>query len=78
MVREAKRINMKRFLDPNLPPKQLWRNLDVVGAKVTTDDNVIFSPDQLNNYFTKPQPITNNSSGSGFMSNSNNSSAHHP
>jgi hypothetical protein len=36
---------MKRFLDPNLPPKQLWQNFDVVGAKVTTDDNIIFSPD---------------------------------
>jgi hypothetical protein len=56
MVREAKRIYMKIFLDPNLPPKPLWRNLDVVGAKVTitTDDNTIFSPDQLNSYFTEP------------------------
>jgi hypothetical protein len=25
---------MKRILDPNVLPKQLWRNLDVVGAKV--------------------------------------------
>jgi hypothetical protein len=57
---------MKRFLDPNLPPIQLWRNLDVVSAKVTTDDNTIFSPDQLNSYFNEPQPITNNSSSSGF------------
>jgi hypothetical protein len=72
MVREAKRIYMKRFLDPNLPPKQLWQNFDVVGAKVTTDDNIIFSPDQFNSYFTKPQLITNINSSSGFVLNSNN------
>jgi hypothetical protein len=42
MVREAKKIYMKRFLDPNLPPKQLWRNIDVVGAKVTTDMIILF------------------------------------
>jgi hypothetical protein len=63
---------MKRFHAPNLPPKQLWRNFDVVGAKVTADDNIIFSPNQLNNYFTEPQPITNISSSSGFVFNSNN------
>jgi hypothetical protein len=72
MVREAKKIYMKKFLDPNLPPKQLWRNLDVVAAKVKTDDNTIFSPDQLNSYFTERQTITNISSSSGFVYNSNN------
>jgi hypothetical protein len=69
MIREAKKIYMKIFLDPNLPPKQLWRNLDVVGAKVTTDDNNIFSPDQRNSYFTEPQTITSISSSSGFVYN---------
>jgi hypothetical protein len=47
MVRKAKRIYMKRFLDANLPPKQLWRNLDVISAKVITDDNTNFHPISL-------------------------------
>jgi hypothetical protein len=32
MVIEAKRSYMKRYLNPNLLPKNLWRNLDEIGA----------------------------------------------
>jgi hypothetical protein len=46
---------MKRFLDPNLPMKTLWRNLDSVGAKNTTEKVLIFSSDQLNYFFTSTQ-----------------------
>jgi hypothetical protein len=38
---------MKRYLDHHLPTKTLWRNLDSVEAKTTTENEVIFSPDQL-------------------------------
>jgi hypothetical protein len=73
MVRKAKRIYMKRFLDPNLPSKQLRQSLDVVSAKITTDDFIIiYAPDQLNSYVIEPQFITNISSSSGFVYNSNN------
>jgi hypothetical protein len=34
---------MKRFLDPNLPAKKLWRNLDNVGMRETVDDNIIYT-----------------------------------
>jgi hypothetical protein len=33
LVRKSKRLYMKRFLDPNLPAKKLWRNLNIVGMK---------------------------------------------
>jgi hypothetical protein len=56
MVREAKRSYMKRYLNPNLPPKNLWRNLDEIGAKETADNNIIFTPDQLNTFFAAPRP----------------------
>jgi Reverse transcriptase (RNA-dependent DNA polymerase) len=61
MVREAKRMYMKRHLDPNLPPKKLWRNLDKIGAKDSADNNIIFTPDQLNTYFSTPRPSSSTS-----------------
>jgi hypothetical protein len=33
----------------------LWRNLDEIGAKETADNNIIFTPDQLN-FFAAPRP----------------------
>jgi hypothetical protein len=56
MVREAKRSYMKRYLNPNLPPKNLWRNLDEIGAKETSDNNIIFIPDQINTFFAATRP----------------------
>jgi hypothetical protein len=53
MVREAKRLYMNRFLDPNQPAKKLWQNLDSIGVKESTDNNnIMFTPDQLNNFLT--------------------------
>jgi hypothetical protein len=46
LEREAKRLYMKRYLNPNLPTKTLWRNLDSVGAKTATENELVFSPDQ--------------------------------
>jgi hypothetical protein len=34
---------MKRYLNPNLPPKNLWRSLDEIGAKEVADNNIIFT-----------------------------------
>jgi hypothetical protein len=48
---------MKWFLDPNLPDKKLWRNL---GMRETVDDNIIFTPDQMNTFFATPQTIRPN------------------
>jgi hypothetical protein len=48
---------MKRFLDPNLPAKKLWRNLDSVGMRETEDDNNIYTQDQLNTFFATPQTV---------------------
>jgi hypothetical protein len=56
LVREAKRQYMKKFLDPSLPSRLLWRNLDKIGAKNTTDNNILYTPDQLNDYFTSRTP----------------------
>jgi hypothetical protein len=48
---------MKRYLDPNLPTKtlSLWRRLDSVGAKTTKESELIFCPDQLNEFFKSTQ-----------------------
>jgi hypothetical protein len=48
LTREAKRLYMKRYLDPNLPTKTLWWNLDSVGAKTTIENKLILCPDQQN------------------------------
>jgi hypothetical protein len=44
MTRETKRLYMKQYLDPNLPTKTFWRNLDSVGAKTTTENELVFPP----------------------------------
>jgi hypothetical protein len=44
-------------LNPNLPPQNLWRNLDEIGAKKPADNNTIFTPDQLNTFFAAPRPV---------------------
>ncbi len=56
LIRNGEREYNKRFLDPTLPSKILWRNLGKVGVKETSQTSVIFSPDQLNNFFTIPRP----------------------
>jgi hypothetical protein len=46
---------VKQYLDPNLPTKTLWRNLGSAGAKTSTENELIFSPYQLNSFFTSTQ-----------------------
>jgi hypothetical protein len=48
---------MKRFLEPNLPAKKLWRNLDRVRMGETLEDNITYTPDQLNTFFATPQTV---------------------
>jgi hypothetical protein len=55
LIREAKRLYMKLYLDPNLSKEILWRNLDFVGAETATENELVFSPDQLNSFFTSTQ-----------------------
>jgi hypothetical protein len=47
---------MKRYLNPNLLPKNLWRNLGEIGVKETADNNIILTPDQLHTFFAAPRP----------------------
>jgi hypothetical protein len=43
---------MSRFFDPYQPVKKLWQNLNSAGVKESTDNNnIMFTPDQLNNFF---------------------------
>jgi hypothetical protein len=44
LIIEAKHLNMKRYLDPNLLSKTLWWNLDSVGAKTSTENELMFFP----------------------------------
>jgi hypothetical protein len=48
---------MKRFLDPNLPAKKLWRILDSVGIRETVDDNIVHTAEQLNKFFATPYTV---------------------
>jgi hypothetical protein len=57
LVRKSKRLYLKRFLDPNLPAKKLWRNLDSLGMRETLNDNIIYIPDQLNTFLATPQTV---------------------
>jgi hypothetical protein len=34
----------------------LWRKLDEIGSKKPADNNIIFTPDQLNTFFTASKP----------------------
>jgi hypothetical protein len=55
LIREAKRAYMRRYLDPKLPARKLWRNLDTVGATDTVDNNIVYTSGQLNSHFTSHQ-----------------------
>jgi len=53
-VKNAKISYMAKFLNPLLPPKILWKNLKLVGAAEDKLDSspVIFSPDELNSFYS--------------------------
>jgi hypothetical protein len=51
LVREAKRNYTHRLLDPKLPFKVLWRNLDEMGVTDSGGSDVIFS-EELSNYYS--------------------------
>jgi hypothetical protein len=53
---QKKRVNYLTR-EANLPTKTLWRNLDSVGAKTSTENELIFSPDQLNLFLTSTQNV---------------------
>jgi hypothetical protein len=53
LVREAKREYMSKFLNPNLPSKTLWKNLDVLGIRKDEQAPLHLSLDSLNSYFAK-------------------------
>jgi Reverse transcriptase (RNA-dependent DNA polymerase) len=55
LVRRAKRQYMAKFLDPKQPSKTLWRNLKEVGATNSTEGDVLYTADQLNNFFASTQ-----------------------
>jgi len=56
LVRRGERDYNKRFLDPSLPPKTLWRNLKQDGVKEIHKTDVKFSSDELNDFFTILRP----------------------
>lgn len=51
LVRSAKRRAQVGRLDPSLPSKKLWRNLDEVGVRESVDKDIIFSADELSEYY---------------------------
>jgi hypothetical protein len=53
LVRKSKRL--KRFLDPNLPAKKLWRNLDSVGRE-TRWTTTLFTPQISWTHFAYDSP----------------------
>jgi hypothetical protein len=61
-VRTAKRNYMGRLLNPNLPVKNLWRNLDSIGIRDKENAFVKIDPNRLNEIFssvnTGPTPLT--------------------
>jgi Reverse transcriptase (RNA-dependent DNA polymerase)/Endonuclease-reverse transcriptase len=52
LVRRAKRGYMSRFLDPSLPSRTLYRNLDTIGIRDENDSVNNLCPDRLNAYFS--------------------------
>jgi hypothetical protein len=42
---------MYRFLNPSLPSKVLWKNLESIGVKDSVDANIIYSPAELGSYY---------------------------
>jgi hypothetical protein len=58
LTREAKRLYMKRYLNPNLPTKTLWGNLDSVGAKTATENELVFFlPTNLIHFSHQPKTV---------------------
>jgi hypothetical protein len=52
LVRTAKRNYMSKFLDPKLPSKTLWKNLDVLGIQKDDQAPLNLGLDSLNSFFT--------------------------
>jgi hypothetical protein len=51
LVRAAKRDYMSKFLNPNLPSKTLWKNLDVLGIRKDEQAPLNLNLDSLNTIF---------------------------
>jgi Reverse transcriptase (RNA-dependent DNA polymerase) len=51
LVRTAKRQQAQKRVDPRLPPKILWRNLDDIGVRDSVDKEIIFSAHDLSDYY---------------------------
>jgi hypothetical protein len=56
IVRKAKRLYMGRFLDPRQPVKRLWQNLESVGVKESTHNNIMSTSDQFNDFIAAASP----------------------
>jgi hypothetical protein len=52
LVRRAKREYTHRLLDLKLPSRVLWRNLDKMGVRDSGGSGVIFSSEELSNYYS--------------------------
>jgi hypothetical protein len=52
LVRRAKCNNTHRLLDPKLPSKVLWRSLDEMGVRDSSGSDVIFTSEELSNYYS--------------------------
>jgi hypothetical protein len=48
---------MARLLDPSLPPKILWKNLDSIGVQDKDFALVDICPDRLNSFFTSSSNV---------------------
>jgi hypothetical protein len=48
----VKREYTNRLLDPKLPSKVLWLNLDEMGVRDSGGSDVIFSSEELSNYYS--------------------------
>jgi hypothetical protein len=57
IVRQAKRSYMGRFLDPTLPPKILWKNLDSIGVRDKNFAPFDICPDRMNSLFTSSSNV---------------------
>jgi hypothetical protein len=52
LVCRAKRKYTHRLLEPKLPSKVLWRNLNVMGVRDSGGSDVIFKSEELSNYYS--------------------------
>jgi hypothetical protein len=53
---------MGRFLDPRQPVKRLWQNLESVGVKESTDNSIMSTSDQFNDFIAAASPRSSTSS----------------